>query len=62
MNPCLQSFLDFCPSDRVSIIILVIVLIGVGYIIGTDGHWNRFYWKTKDTIHTKGEMEGKDDK
>lgn len=61
MNPCVKSFLDFCPQDRLLMIILIIVLIGAGYTIGTDGHWNRFYWKNKhDVSHAVSETDGKE--
>ena len=53
MNQCMQSFFDFCPSDRLTFILICLALVFIGYVIGTDGHWNRFYWKTPKTSKPK---------
>ena len=45
MNKCMESFFEFCPSDRAWFMLVAFLLIFVGYVIGTNGHWNRFYWK-----------------
>ena len=42
---CIISFFELCPNDRIWFILICLLLFIFGYIIGTDGHWNRFYWK-----------------
>lgn len=49
MNSCIQSLFDFCYSDRIFLILIAIILVCIGYVIGTDGHLSRFYWKSKET-------------
>jgi len=44
MNECLMSFYDFCPQDRLLLILSYIGCILIGYILGT--------WKTN-----KGEKD-----
>ena len=41
MNECTQSFLEFCPSDRIYFILISILIFWVGYLVGTNGHWER---------------------
>jgi len=45
---CIMSFFDLCMFDRFGVIIVGLLIFGLGYIFGTDGHWNRFYWRKKN--------------
>lgn len=55
MNECIMKFTDFCPKDRFYFIFLFLIVLFIGYLIGTDGHWKRFWWKEKDKL--KEEMK-----
>lgn len=41
MIECIERFTDFCPTDRFMIIFIGLLLILLGYIIGTNGRWRR---------------------
>jgi hypothetical protein len=38
---CIMSFWDFCPKDRLYLVLVILACIGLGYIIGTGGRWKR---------------------